>query len=420
MIFYARLEGALKMSSEPVNVLYISYDGMTDPLGQSQVIPYLMHLAKNDYRFTLLSCEKKQRLMQHGQSIGELLASHGITWVPVAYTKYPPVLSTWYDLKKLKSTAARLHRETPFKIVHCRSYIPAMVGLGLKEKYGVKFIFDMRGFWADERVDGGLWNLRNPLFGMIYRFFKRMERRFLQSADQVISLTHAGKEELLKWDAAIPASSVSVIPCCADTELFDPEKVSEPEKAQWRQELGIAPNDFILTYLGSIGTWYLLDEMLDVFSDMLLEQPAARFLFISHDDPEPIRQAAAKKGIESDKILIKSAVRNEIPGLLSICHWSIFFIKPSFSKKSSSPTKQGELMAMGVPIICNAGVGDTDTIVEKYSSGIVLKSFTGKGLWQQIIDYSTNSHSIRDGALDYFSLEKGASAYIAVYRSVLN
>ena len=40
-------------------VLYISYDGLTDPLGQSQILPYLQHLAKESYQFTILSFEKK-------------------------------------------------------------------------------------------------------------------------------------------------------------------------------------------------------------------------------------------------------------------------------------------------------------------------------------------------------------------------
>jgi len=43
------------------NVLYISYDGMTDPLGQSQVLPYLVNLSASGYNFTILSCEKKKK-----------------------------------------------------------------------------------------------------------------------------------------------------------------------------------------------------------------------------------------------------------------------------------------------------------------------------------------------------------------------
>ena len=48
------------MSNRAKRILFISYDGMTDPLGQSQVIPYLQGLSKHGYEIFLLSCEKKQ------------------------------------------------------------------------------------------------------------------------------------------------------------------------------------------------------------------------------------------------------------------------------------------------------------------------------------------------------------------------
>ena len=41
------------------NILYLSYDGMTDPLGQSQVLPYLAGLSKKGFRFHLISFENK-------------------------------------------------------------------------------------------------------------------------------------------------------------------------------------------------------------------------------------------------------------------------------------------------------------------------------------------------------------------------
>ena len=36
---------------------------MTDPLGQSQVLPYLIGLTKEGYQFTILSFEKKERFI---------------------------------------------------------------------------------------------------------------------------------------------------------------------------------------------------------------------------------------------------------------------------------------------------------------------------------------------------------------------
>jgi hypothetical protein len=50
-------------------ILYISYDGMTDPLGESQVIPYLEGLSKLGHRIYILSFEKKNRFILHSNRI---------------------------------------------------------------------------------------------------------------------------------------------------------------------------------------------------------------------------------------------------------------------------------------------------------------------------------------------------------------
>ena len=40
--------------------LYITYDGLLDPLGQSQILPYIKSLNKKGYKFIILSFEKSQ------------------------------------------------------------------------------------------------------------------------------------------------------------------------------------------------------------------------------------------------------------------------------------------------------------------------------------------------------------------------
>ena len=61
-------------------VLYISYDGMTDPLGQSQVIPYLTGLAKRGHRITVLSCEKRHHFELLHERCETAFADSGIEW----------------------------------------------------------------------------------------------------------------------------------------------------------------------------------------------------------------------------------------------------------------------------------------------------------------------------------------------------
>jgi glycosyltransferase involved in cell wall biosynthesis len=210
-------------------VLYISYDGMTDPLGQSQVIPYLEGLTKLGFEFHLLSCEKPERFESGYHQMAEKLKEAKIFWHPVPYTSSPPVLSTLKDIRRLNKEAEKLNREHKFQAVHCRSYIAAFVGLRLKKKHKIPFIFDMRGFWADERIDGKIWNLKNPFYYVIYKYFKKKEKEFLNHSDHIVTLTENGKSEIIRSFGLTKNVEISVIPCCVDNMHFSRENISTSE-----------------------------------------------------------------------------------------------------------------------------------------------------------------------------------------------
>jgi glycosyltransferase involved in cell wall biosynthesis len=400
-----------------MNVLYLSYDGMTDPLGQSQVIPYLAGLSAAGHQITLVSFEKKDRYFSHKDHIAGLLKHHKIQWEPLPYTKRPPVISTLWDLLRLRFKVNRLIKQQSFQVIHCRSYITSLIGLRLKKKNGFRFIFDMRGFWADERVDGNLWNLKNRFYKLMYDYFKRKEKEFISNADQIISLTENSSRIISDWE--LTKISVQVIPCCADLDHFYSKNINTEKKIHWKNKLGIEDNDFVLGYLGAIGTWYMLDEMLDFFKCLLIKKPSSKFLFITQEPVEMIHKAVSKKNISSSRILIASSSRNDLPSLLSLLNLSIFFIRPTFSKKASSPTKQGEIMGMGIPIICNTGIGDTDKIIESSHAGVVIKNFSDDEYMNAIDKASalleTGTETIRAGAEKYYSLTSGIELYKKVY-----
>jgi glycosyltransferase involved in cell wall biosynthesis len=393
---------------------------MTDSLGQSQVLPYLIGLSKEGFSFHLISFEKEERFEKNKKHIQAICDTAGIVWHPLSYTKKPPLLSTIYDVQRMKGLAHRLHKEFNFKIVHCRSYISALVGLGMKKRFGTKFLFDMRGFWADERIDGNIWSLSNPVFKTVYTYFKKKEIQFFSQADHVISLTHNGKNEIESWkEFASVKPSIDVIPCCVDLELFDPEKITPADQNGLRNKIGLSPNDYLLGYVGSIGTWYMLPEMLDFFKVLQEQKPHAKFLFVTGEKPETIFSKAIEKGIPESSILVTSCLHKEVPLFISIFNSSIFFIRPTYSKKASSPTKQGEIMAMGIPLICNAGVGDTDLIVEKYHSGIVLKELNEMEYRSNLeIEESFDREQTMFGAKEFYGLEVGVKRYLKVYQKL--
>lgn len=403
------------------HILFISYDGMTDPLGQSQVIPYLAGLTREGYTFTIMSCDKPDKYKAQKEYVEKLIAPYPITWVSLPYHKNPPVLSSVYDYWKLKKAAIRLHLERRVDMVHTRPGVPQLVALYLKKKFGIKFMNDIRGFWADERVDGGMWNLSNPVYKRIYRFFKKKEDDCIRVADYNTCLTYKGREEILKWSHVPQPVKVDVVPCSVDLSLFDPSRLDRELKDRFAKELKIEKDDMIISYLGSIGGWYMTREMMQFAAILLNKMPSARFLFISNNNHEDITAVAKQFNIPEDRIIVRFGKRHEVPVLLSFSHYSLFFIKPCYSKLSSSPTKHGEIMAMGIPVITNSGVGDVKEIVERYEAGYVLDVFSREEMETVAEQVSLGEKkfdpvAIREGAKDFYNLEKTLEVYTEVYR----
>jgi glycosyltransferase involved in cell wall biosynthesis len=405
------------------NILFISYDGMTDPLGQSQVIPYLAGLSRYGYEFTLLSCEKPAKFALNKTYVTKILKPYPIKWVPIPYHKKPAVISSVYDVIMLKRKAKQLQLSKKFDMVHTRAGIPALVGLWMKKKFGIKFLHDVREFYADSRIDGGMWNYNNFFYRKIYNYFKRKEEEELKLSDGIVCLTYAAEKIIKQWPQ-YKKQILEVIPCSVDMDLFDPEKINREQKVLLKKKLNINECDLIISYLGSIGGWYLTDEMMQFCKNISDKISNTKFLFISPHEHQIIFETAGNFGIAEEKIIVKNAQRHEVPLLLSLSNYSVFFIKSCYSKQSSSPTKHGEIMAMGIPVITNSGVGDVANIIEKYNSGIALHKLdetefakVSQSIKEEIF---FDEIAIRKGAAEFYDLETAIEKYKKVYDKILN
>ena len=143
---------------ENLKALYISYDGIFDPVGESQVIPYLRGLAKKGVSIFLISFEKKRRINKASlHSYREMLVKEGIRWEVLIYHKRPIIPATLFDVLHGIFKGWFLIKTNGIKIIHARGYIPGIIAYFLKILTRAKFIFDTRGFWPEEKVDAGAW-----------------------------------------------------------------------------------------------------------------------------------------------------------------------------------------------------------------------------------------------------------------------
>lgn len=394
--------------SNRLRVLYISYDGLLEPVGQSQVLPYLERLSGQGVEFTLLTFEKPQDMKTGSitfERTRERIAAAGIRWVSLRYHRWPAPIAKPFDLLVGMARAMTLVVKHRVGVIHCRSYVAALIGWALQRLLGVRFLFDMRGFWADERVEGGLW----PPGGFLYRITKRMERRFLTDADEIVTLTERARLSVECWPG-VQVRRVSAIPTCVDLEKFSPPTGPRADD-----------NFPVWIYAGSVGTWYLLEEMLRFVEQAISRFPHTHFLLLTRNREE-VTLELKRARLPPRAVTVAFVSPAEVPAWLARSHAGLAFYKPGLARQATCPTKIGEYLAMGLPVVVNDAVGDMNEVVGKNRVGVVLSEFSGtayqrsldtmKELWED----PTLASRCRRVAETYFSLQTGVDRYWAIYQ----
>jgi len=374
-------------------VVYVSYDGAAEPLGRSQVLAYLVRLA-DSCDITLISFEKGR---DGRAEIADLLGRAGIRWLPRRYHHRPPVLSTLWDVLVGARALRRACRSLDADIVHVRSYVPALIALLAvwPGKRRWKLLFDIRGFWADERVLAGAWSGRSVLF----RVAKRRERRFFAEADAVVTLTEASVPQIRRWMEPRHAP-VRVIPTCADIERFgDAEPRDDGPRAVW---------------CGSIGTFYRFDLAVR-FVDAL----KIPFLVLTRQ----VDAARAQLGdCEADVREVRHAniARELRPGDIGLC----FYAASHLGNLGRAPTRIAEYLAAGMAVAITPGVGDLDAIVDRHNLGVRIEDESDAGLklaatkaLALAADPDVRARGPRLAA-ERYSVDDGAAAYLDLYRQL--
>jgi len=404
----------------PLRTIYISYFGATKHLCQTQVLPYLKELAREGIDVTLLSFEEPLEDREHEQREiarlrGELVAA-GIDWHPLRYHKRPSLPAKIYDVVIGTIYAAHLARKKGIHVVHARNHIPAVMALALQAVLPIKLLFDMRGVMAEEYVDAGLWKQG----GLPYRLTKWVESTVFRRADAIVMLTHRIERVLRASspDLGATAAPIEIIPCCVELDRY-----RGLDRAAVRRRLGLA-NQTVMVYSGSLGGWYLTQEMADLFAAGRALIDRLHFLVLTQSPKGIIAEALQRRGIPERCYTILTVPPDAMPEHLAAADFGISLIRPCYSKLSSCPTKIGEYLASGLPILSSAGIGDIDELVQQEGVGVLIERFDAPSYRRALEEMRTllgNGPAIqsrcRGAAEHYFSMDRvGREGYLRVYR----
>jgi glycosyltransferase involved in cell wall biosynthesis len=315
--------------------------------------------------------------------------------------------------------AASLVRRNRIEMVHARGHIPATIALGLKRRFGTKMIFDLRGLMAEEYVDAQHWREG----GLPYRLTKATERRILAAADGIVTLTARIWPIIKDWDGlrGRPVHH-EVIPCCVDLSLFS---FSAEERTRRRDELGLGDR-FTFVYSGSLDGWYLTEKMADFFASFLELNREAHLLWLTTGSHDRVRELMRSRNIDARNFSVLAVASSDVPSYLAAADAGLAFIKRCTSKLASSPTKNGEYLACGLPLVLNTGIGDSDALINHWNAGVLIEGFTdtdyqraGREI-EAMVRRPDVRKSARSVAEQVFNLETVASErYASLYERVL-
>lgn len=404
-----------------MNVIFITYNGLTSHIGRAQVFPYLSALSQCGHTIHIISCEPRDISEHEISDIRGAVELAGLQWHPIYYSSLPSPLSKIMDRISLTRAAKTLAKGIgKVDIVHCRSYVPADAALLLKHQFGAKFIFDMRGLWPDQRAEGNRWPQSSFLYRLLYRWWKRKEGNYIHQSDAIISLTDACKSEIRTWPS-YNGCPIHVVPCAVNIHEFN--VVCEDKRASTRMELKVPGDTPVFTYLGSLGSVYLLDDMIRSFAQIKKRLPNAVFLLVGHSADDFIdRSNELGFTFSSLDVISRRVTRSDVPALLNAADVGFCFIKSSYSSIGVSPTKLGEYLACGLPVICNSGVGDVKEIVDTTHSGVVLEGELEAATIDRLDEIvgllAIDRNEIRARSIPGLDLSLAVESYDALYRSL--
>jgi glycosyltransferase involved in cell wall biosynthesis len=394
----------------PVRTLYICYFGLREPLVQTQVLPYLRELAAAGLKVYLMTFEPQMSERWTKQALATeqaRLAGEGIEWTALPYHKSPSAPATLYDILAGAFAAVRLVRRHGIQVLHARAHIPLAMALLAARVTKCALIFDIRGLMAEEYADAGIWSEDSAKF----RAIKRLERAGIRKADQLVVLTNALKSWLLN-NQLKRADAIEVIPCCVDFAGYTAE-VATPNET------------FEVIYAGSVIGLYLLEEMGRFFLALRALEPRAFLRILTTSSATEAGERLRRVGLQLEDFWIGGVSPQQIPSYLQRARLGLSFRKPTFSQLAASPTKIAEYLAAGLPVVSNAGIGDTDDLLEREKVGVLVHEFTPETLAAAarravaLAGDASIEKRCREVARRYFDLKTvGGAGYINVYRRI--
>jgi len=371
--------------SNSYDLTYITIDSLSEGVGSSQITALISRLSKMGLKINLISYEK----LQPKSDLVDYYKLLGVVWNAKPFGSQGLI----GGIERLIS----LRQEIPkTNLIHARSDIPAVSGIASRE---APVLWDVRSLWADQKV----MIQENLVHSTLYRAYRGLESIAANKSFAMSTLTSAVVPVLEQRHKKLPELR-AIVPTAVDLERFRLESEF--------------PTTIKVLFSGTYNDYYDL-ELSAKFLDELRNLVPIKIHWA-----RPLESGKTHISVGEEKIIPSTQV--EMSMLIPDYSFGVSICKldagPSLS--AAMPTKIGEFLACGRPIVVNKGLGDMDSFINEFNAGVILDGTddnlrAGAASLVSLLSDPETPHRCRALAEKYFSLDIGAKRYFDIYQKML-
>ena len=389
-------------------ILFITQWEYNDALIQTYTLPYI-HIIQSisDHYCYLIGTTKKSTVIKVKKKGSIILIE-----VPVSGEF---LLLRWLaNIIFIRSVV----RKKRIPIIHTLCTPAGSIGALLKMLNKKLFlVLDSVEPHAESMVESGTWMKNSVKFKLLFY----MEKQQIKVADKII-LAAEGMDRYIKEKYGMTIHDFQIKPACVDLDLFSYASVKDPELVM-KYEL---KDKITCLYTGKLGGFYWdskLFEFIKKCEDYWGTQKF-KFLMLSNVDDAHVNERRLNYGISEHTIIKLFVPHVEVPKYMGLADFAVSPFKFVPSKRYSTPIKNGEYWALGLPIVITPKIStDSDTIAEN-NAGAILDAFDNIGYMKVIkqIDLLLSSNTreaiyakIRPLAEKYRNFSIAEKVYRSIY-----
>jgi hypothetical protein len=236
---------------------------------------------------------------------------------------------------------------------------------------------------------------------------RTIARGSARRAGGIVTLTAAAIDVLEQRHGPAVRQKAWVITTCVDLDRF---RLSPPPPSP--------PLRLLLA--GTLNRRYDVPLMLRLTEELRRRRPTELTALVPQPSPwDPLLRRA---GVQP-----RAAPASEMPGEVAASHVGLCVLRldGGVSMRASMPTKVGEFLAAGRPVVVNAGLGDLDELLARFDCGVTITGASDgevarvAGEIERLVGLAHTIQRCRSLAACHFDLKKGIEALTGAYQIAL-